>query len=84
MRAPYDIEEGDFVRLERWPTIMWRVMVVQHDRPFSWTARKRWKPRARIEYESGNVWDFFQSDRWEPLEDLHKLNAMEVIAMASQ
>ncbi len=69
--------------LKRWPGIVWKIRIIE-DRHYPKWGQGDFVGRARVDYEFGAVWEFFQSSRWEPLKDLHKLNEMEVIAMAAQ
>lgn len=81
-----DLQVGDHVVLERWPSIVWKVRVVEPKYRQSWMqgGPSNYIGRAEIDYEFGDVWDYFQKSRWEPLRDLSKLNAMQVIAMAAK
>ena len=83
----FGIERDDFVRLARYPDLVFRVDKVQYKPPHDvWPPRSSWKPRAYLHLVAGaRKFDFSMLARWEPLEDLIKIaNEMELIARVSR
>lgn len=82
----FDIEPDDFVRVARIPNLVFRVDEVQYQPPANeWPFRSSWTPRAYLHFVGGaERFDFSMLARWEPLEDLIKLNEMETLAWVSR
>jgi hypothetical protein len=81
----FGIERDDFVRLNRIPKVVFRVELVQYEPHPTWLPWKGpWQPRAYLHFAGGpDKFDFSLLARWEPLEDLIKLNEMEALARVS-
>ena len=76
----FDIEINDYVTLKRSPSTIWKVAEVQYKPPTGWSYKNSWLPRARLEWELSPGSDAWEKACWTALEDLTKLNEMEVIA----
>jgi len=81
----YDLEVGDYVRLDRIPNLIFQIREVQEKPPVTWSIFKPWEQRAYIHFTGGaDEINWGMLARWEPLKDLIKMNAMEVIAKMAQ
>lgn len=79
----FDIHPDDFVQIAKVPNLVFRVELVQYSPPVGWdrVLNKTWAPRAFLHFAGGvERFDFSYLARWEPLENLVKLNEMEAIA----
>lgn len=83
----FEIMVDDYVRLERFPNLTYQVFEIQETPPNDYyrnrlpSSENEWKPRARLLYVCGErILSWEHLARWEPLENLTKLNEMQVIA----
>jgi len=81
----------DYVQLEGYPNLTFRIYQVQKNPPRSWlntigNRDRDWRPRARIHCvagaQRGIPFDLYA--RWEPIEALVKLSEMEVLARMAE